>query len=67
MVGESSSACDRYAKEARNLPQALMHKADKHPTTNTQWGFEDFVFTEADDKRVHHPHTDTGHHSKGGQ
>ena len=56
-AGDSRSACDRYAKEARNPVQALVHKADKHPTRNTEQGPKDIVFTEANAKWVHHPHT----------
>ena len=56
---ESRYTCNRYAKEARNSPQALMHKAYKHPMTNTQRRSEDIVFTEADAKRVLHPHINT--------
>ena len=35
-----------------------MHKAEKHHTINTQQGSKDIIFTEADPKRVHHPHID---------
>ena len=35
-----------------------MHKVDKYPATNTQQGSKGIVFTKADAKQVHHPHTD---------
>ena len=55
---ESHSARDRYAKEARKLPQTLVHKADKHPTINTQGEFKDIILTKTDSMWVHHPHID---------
>ena len=57
-VGESHSAHDWYAKEARNPPQTFVHKAEKHHAINTQRGSKDIIFTEADAKRVHYPHID---------
>ena len=36
VTGESRSACDRYAKEARNPPQIHMHRTDERPTKSTQ-------------------------------
>ena len=49
-VGGSNNACGRYAKEVRNPPQALVYKADKYPSINTQKGSEDIVFIEVDTK-----------------
>ena len=34
--GDSRKACDMHTKEARSPPWALVHKADKHPTRNSQ-------------------------------
>ena len=57
-AGSSRSACDRYAKEAKNPPQMLVYKADMHLTRSTRREPEDIVFMEADARWVHHPHTD---------
>ena len=57
MVGDSHSAFDRYAKEARNLPQAHVCRADMRSSKNTCREPKDIVFTEADAKWVYHPHT----------
>ena len=58
MAEDSHSLHNKYANEARNLPQTLVHKADKQLTRNTRQGPEDIVFTEADTKWVHYPYTD---------
>lgn len=58
MVGGNRNARDKYAKEARNLPQALVNKADKHPTRGTWREPKDIIFIEADARQTHHPHTD---------
>ena len=48
----SSSAGNRYAKEAKNPPQTLVHKADMHLTRSTLREPKDIVFTEADSQKT---------------
>ena len=52
----SHHAYDRYAKEARCSPQALVHKIEVHPTRGITREPLYIVFTEVDAKWVHHPH-----------
>ena len=58
VAGESRSACKMYAKEMRNPPQIHVLRTKEHPTKNAQGELEEIVFTKADSRWVHHPHTD---------
>ena len=49
-VGSSHHARDRYAKEARRPPQALVHKTEVRHTRDIVREPTDIVFTEADAK-----------------
>ena len=59
MAGDSHSAHDRYAKEARNPPIPHVNRTGERPAKSTQRELEDIVFTKADIIWVHHPHIDT--------
>ena len=58
VVGESRSARDMYAKEARNLRQIHVRRTKEHLTKNEQRELKDIVFTVADARWVHHPYVD---------
>ena len=56
---KSFSACNRYAKEARNPPQIHVLRKEERPTKNAQQKLEDMVFTKVDAMWVYHLHADT--------
>ena len=58
-AGSSHHARDRYAKEVRRPPQALVHKTEVPPTRGIMREPTYIVFMEEDAKWVHHRHIDT--------
>ena len=54
----SRHAHERYAKEARYPPQALVCEWDMHPIRSTWQKPEDIFFMETNAKWIHHPYSD---------
>ena len=56
LVGQSCSARDKYAKDAKTTPMTQVYKTEERPTKYARRELEDIVFTEGDARWVHHPH-----------
>ena len=57
LAEKSCNAWDQYAKDAKVLPLVRIQKTKDRPTEQVWRELEDIVFTKADTKWVHHPHT----------
>ena len=58
LAGESHSAHDKYAKDAKTPPPTQVYKIEERPAKQVRKKLKDIIFTEAHARWVHHPHVD---------